>query len=595
MIPFNKDKRLFRFIQLFNTAFREYRLQIFAIAILSFLSGILEGFGINAIIPMFSIITGHPLTDSISQAIVNFFSFFNLTYTVKYLLSFIVLLFIIKAIILFFANYTTARITADYAKNIRSELFKLTLGSNWTALSKQKVGHLEQILTTNVNNSAALLSYIGGFILVVSNLVVYSVIAINISFSIAVLTFVLGGFMFFLFKPLFYKNRITSAETVEKYKKLAHYVNENIIGIKTIKSMFVEGPVIKKASGYFERMKQLDITVESLKIFTNASLQPIGMIFIVGMFAFFYKTDTFNFVSFAVIVYVINKIFSNIQIAQAQIHTISSQIPHIMSILSYKEHATEYKEQNIGKQKFDFNDVLELKDISFSYHENQSILSLVSFSLEKGKMIGLIGPSGAGKTTLVDILLRLLHPTQGVVLLDGQKIDEINLREWRKNVGYVSQDIFLINDTIENNIRFYEESISHEDIVSAARMANIHLFIETLPDGYHTIVGERGTRFSGGQRQRIALARVLARRPSILILDEATSALDNESEALIQKAIERLKRTMTVIAIAHRLSTVMISDKLIVLKNGKLAEEGAPQELLKKKDSYFFKMYNVRI
>lgn len=595
MALFNKDKRLFRFIQLFNSAFRQYRLQIFAIAILSFVSGVLEGVGINAIIPMFSLITGHPLTDTISQIIEKFFSFFHLAYTVKYLLSFTVLLFIIKAIILFFANYTTTRITADYAKNIRSELFKLTLESNWTYLSKQKVGYLEQILTTNVNNSAALLSYIGGFILVASNFIVYSAVAINISFPIAMLTFVLGGSVFLLLKPLFYKNRITSAETVEKYKKLAHYVNENIIGIKTVKSMFVESPVIQKARDYFERMKQLDITVESLKILTNASLQPIGMIFIVGIFAFFYKTaDTFDFSTFAVIIYAINKIFGNIQMAQAQIHTMSSQIPHMMSVLAYKEYALQHKEQDNGKRQFVFNDVLELQNIGFNYNENQPILSSVSFSIKRGSMVGIIGPSGAGKTTLVDILLRFLHPKQGAVLLDGQKIDDINLGEWRKNIGYVSQDIFLINDTITNNIKFYDESMKHDDIINAARTANIHEFIETLPDGYDTVVGERGTRLSGGQRQRIVLARVLARRPRILILDEATSALDNESEALIQKAIEKLKGTTTVIAIAHRLSTVMISDKLVVLENGKIIEEGTPHELLKKKDSYFFKTYNVR-
>lgn len=471
----------------------------------------------------------------------------------------------------------------------------MVLQSDWSSLSKQKVGYLEQVLTTNVNNSAALLSYVGGFILVASNFVVYSIIAINISFPIAMLTLGLGIGVFFLFKPLFYKNRIASAETVEKYKKLAHYVNENIIGIKAIKSMFVENNVLERGRAYFERMKELDIKVESLKILTNVSLQPIGMIFIVGIFAFFYETtDTINFASFAVIIYAINKIFGNIQIAQAQMHTMSSQVPHMMSVLSFKENAIKHKEEDGGTRHFVFNDALELQKVSFFYNENEQTLSSVSFSVKKGEMIGLIGPSGAGKTTLVDILLRLLSQKEGAVLLDGESIDKIYLEEWRKNIGYVSQDIFLMNDTIANNIKFYDESMKEEDIVLAAITANIHEFIQTLPDGYDTVVGERGTRLSGGQRQRIVLARALARHPRILILDEATSALDNESEALIQKAIEKLKGKTTVIVIAHRLSTVMISDKLVVLENGRVIEEGSPKELLKKKDSYFFKTYNVR-
>ena len=222
------------------------------------------------------------------------------------------------------------------------------------------------------------------------------------------------------------------------------------------------------------------------------------------------------------------------------------------------------------------------------------MLSNVSFSIKKGEMIGLIGPSGAGKTTLVDILLRLLKPQEGVILLDGKDIAGIAMREWRTNVGYVSQDIFLANDTIENNIKFYDESISRDEIISAVKMAHIYDFIESQPDGFKTVVGERGIRLSGGQRQRIVLARALTRKPQILILDEATSALDNESEVLIQKSIEKLKSKITVIAIAHRLSTVTASDKLFVLDNGKIIEEGNPSELLKNKESYFYKTYNVR-
>ena len=208
-------------------------------------------------------------------------------------------------------------------------------------------------------------------------------------------------------------------------------------------------------------------------------------------------------------------------------------------------------------------------------------------------MIGLIGPSGAGKTTTVDLLLRLFRPQSGELLIDGVNIDEMDKKSWRNNIGYVSQDIFLLNDTIENNIRFYDDSLSPKDIADATKSANIYDFIETLPDKLQTIVGERGIQLSGGQRQRIVLARILARKPSILILDEATSALDNESEHKIQEAIRDLRGKLTIIIVAHRLSTVIHSNRILVLKDGIIAEEGSPQELLNNTKSYFYKNYNI--
>jgi len=220
-------------------------------------------------------------------------------------------------------------------------------------------------------------------------------------------------------------------------------------------------------------------------------------------------------------------------------------------------------------------------------------LNGVNFFIARGEMIGLIGPSGAGKTTIVDLILRLLDPTSGKILLDGKNINNIKTGDWRKNIGYVSQDIFLKNDTIANNIRFYDKSITDEVMIMAAKMANIDDFIQSYPNKYETVIGERGLYISAGQRQRIVIARVLAKQPKILILDEATSSLDNESEKQIQQVIENLKNKVTVFLIAHRLSTVTNCTKLLVLQGGKIIEEGTPQNLLADKESYFYKVNNI--
>ena len=214
----------------------------------------------------------------------------------------------------------------------------------------------------------------------------------------------------------------------------------------------------------------------------------------------------------------------------------------------------------------------------------------MQLTIQKGEMTGIIGPSGSGKTTIVDLLLRLIEPESGRILLDNTDIRDINIREWRKNIGYVPQDMFLINDTIRNNITFYDENINNEDIKRATKMANIHDFIETLSEGLETMIGERGTRLSGGQRQRIVLARILARNPEILVLDEATSALDNESQALILETIENLRGKLTVVVIAHRPSTIKNADHLAVIDKNKIVEIGKPAEMLKNKNSYFYRI-----
>lgn len=593
-MPFNLAyfRKLF---SLFRREFGHYWFSIFGVAILSFISAILEGVGINSIIPLFSFINQNAGkgTDTISQFISTFFAVVHLPFTLKTLLIFIVALFFVKTGVSFITTYLLAKINANYERNTRSVLFKVTLQAGWPYLSQQKIGHLEQILTTDVTNSSILLSYVSSTILIITNLVVYTGVAVNISPAVAALTVAAGVLIFLVFKPLFYRNKQASAKVEEVYKHLAHHVNEHVLGMKTIKAMAMEEPVKRQADGYFDRVKNLNVHIIFIRNITNALLQPIGLIFVIAIFSFFYKLTAFNFASFAVIVYAINKLFAYVQLAQSQLHAISSMTPYVESIERYR-HATQMaKESESGTEAFSFERTLAFENVSFGYITKREIVSDLNLIIKKGEVVGIIGPSGAGKTTVVDLLLRLLQPLSGFITLDNKDINAIKLSDWRRHIGYVSQDMFLLNDTIENNIKFYDTSISDETMAASTAMANILDFIKQQPSGFRTVIGERGVLISGGEKQRIILARILARRPDILILDEATSALDNESEMLIQKAIEKLKGITTVIVIAHRLSTVRTADTLVALENGTIRERGRPDELLRDKNSYFFRVYNV--
>jgi subfamily B ATP-binding cassette protein MsbA len=224
--------------------------------------------------------------------------------------------------------------------------------------------------------------------------------------------------------------------------------------------------------------------------------------------------------------------------------------------------------------------------VTFGY-DTQPVLDDVSFTARRGDVIAIVGASGAGKTTLVDLIPRFYEPTRGRILLDGIDTREITLPSLRSLTGIVSQDTVVFNDTVRNNLAYgAAASYSDEQVTAAARAANAHQFISELPDGYDTMLGERGTRLSGGQRQRIAIARALLVDPPILILDEATSALDSESERLVQEAIERLLAGRTVFMIAHRLSTIARATQILVLERGRVVERGTHDELLARRGAY---------
>lgn len=588
--------RIISVLKLFNRGYGAYRRQIILLAILGFFSGLLEGIGVNAIIPLFSFVSGgrDRGTDFISRTIEDFFNFFHIGYNLKYLLIFISALFILKAIALIIFNYINVKITSHYERKTRSDLFRDTMLAGWPYLLRQKIGYLEQVLITDISRSSALLRHLSGIILLVTNLLMYTAIALNVSVLITLLTLFFGFILFLFFKPMFYKARIIAQHQADITKEAAHFVNENMIGAKAVKAARAETSVLKKAAEYFDKLREASIHANFLSSVNNSLVEPVGILFIVSLFALSYKLPSFSFASFAVIIYLIQRIFSHLQVAQNRLQTISELVPYLGITIKYKQDAATHKETDAGTRDFQFNDKLEFKNVGFSYSREKEILSEVNFSIEKGKMVGLIGPSGAGKTTVVDLILRLFEPSNGKILLDNVPISEISLGQWRGKIGYVSQDIFLLNDTIANNIKFYNEAVSEDDLMAAAKIANIYDFIQEQPDKFDTMVGERGLLLSGGQRQRIVLARTLARKPELLVLDEATSALDSESEVLIQKAIENLKGKITTLVIAHRISTVTNSDRLIVLDKGKITEQGAPEELLEDNASYFYKMYNIR-
>ncbi len=604
MFKINIKLRVNQFKEILNIGwvlfdgYRRYMVVLFALGILSSFAGAL---GINALIPMFSFFMkggeASAGTDVISRFIENSFLFVGVPFSLISVLILISVLFIIKAGILYLFDYIKIHIKTRYQQDMMDKVFKKALRADWSYLMKQKIGYLETVIRTDVGVSTGAIDILSDLLMIIINLVVYIIVALNISQTVTIMTVSLGLILILILKPLFVLTKKYSGQMTILNKRVAQHINEHISGIKAVKASGVEGEVGSIGGKLFKEFRFLQIKTFLVQRVSGIITEPIGVILISCVVAFAYYKTAYNLGALIAIVYLIKQIFSFIQSILGKFHSASEAIPYVKEVLKYQEMATQFEEKKMenGEDDFSFKDSLKIKNVSFEYENGKKALNEINFEIKRGEMVGFIGPSGGGKSTLFDMLLRFFNPMEGEILLDNKDIREISIKDWRRNVAYVPQDIFLLNDTIRENIRFRNEKISEEDIIDATKSAYIYDFIQELPEGLDTIVGERGLRLSGGQRQRMIVARALAKKPKILLLDEATSALDKESEKIIQRILMEKRKEITILSIGHKLSTVREADKLIVIDSGKITEVGNPKELLEQKGTYFSKVYNMKI
>ena len=376
--------------------------------------------------------------------------------------------------------------------------------------------------------------------------------------------------------------RKTSHKLQSQMANINELLYEKISGIRIVKAFGAEKLEIDRFSqvlnGYFHSALRV-VRINAINSTLSEVLGGVGVAGVIwyGGYEVIEGVTTpgtfFSFITALLMLYEPLKRLSKFNIKLQQALAAAERVFDILDMepaVKEKEHAAEL---------LPVKDCIHYEQVSFKY-EDEPVLQDVSFTAEVGHVTAFVGLSGAGKTTLLSLLPRFYDPSEGRIVLDGVDTRDVSFQSLRKQIGIVTQEVILFHDTVANNISYGMEECPLEQIVKAAKVANAHEFIERLPEGYQTEIGERGTRLSGGQRQRLAIARAILKNPPIIILDEATSSLDSESEKLVQEAIANLMKERTTLVIAHRLSTIQRAEKIIVLDQGKLIESGTHQKLL---------------
>lgn len=514
----------------------------------------------------------------------------------------ILLVLLFEGIFQFLNAFSSNLLAQSIIRDIRQRLYNHMQSFKMKYFDETPIGSLVTRLVSDIEAIAEVFS--SGFIDILGDLlmlIVVVAIMVITNWKLTLLTLI--PIPLLIIATRIFANAMKKSFQQERLQvtRLSTFVQEHITGMNIVQLFTRE----KKEQEIFDSInkdhKQAHINaVWAFSIFFPVvellSSLSVAFLLVWGAFQFIGEAEIDPKVMYAEIVSFtlwINMLFRPIRQLADKFNILQRGIvraERVFEILDMHTH-----KQDVGEIiDVDFHSTIEFNNVSFAYLENQWVLKNIDLSIDKGKTIAFVGATGAGKSTIVNLIGRFYENQQGEILIDNKNIKDINLTVLRKNIAIVLQDVFLFSDSVLNNITLRDPSISFEQVIDAAKAVGAHDFINRLPNGYETLVGERGGMLSVGQRQLLSFVRAYVYNPSILILDEATSSVDNESELMIQKATQKLTFGRTSIVIAHRLSTIQNADKIVVLEKGEIVEMGTHKELITKEGGYYQKLYEIQ-
>ncbi len=577
------------------------RMIIFVI-ILGVLYSLAEAFGIGMLLPLLSMIMGHDVGIHENKIIVSSFfkiagSMFFMSPILSVLMIFFVVIFI-KNILGYFSEIFSVFLGLSVREHCQHTLFQRLLRADYRFFLRHRLGDLEYRVITAPNQMNNLISIIPDLVTEILKCILILLLLFAISPGITLFFLAIGGLFFWATSFLASKvSYFTGKARAQASSDITVYCGQAVRGIKLLRIFKAEKfweNLFNSALHKFYRFARKDAIFASLPS-RLLEVATFGILcFAIGWIVTRYGSNSMagNIPVFGVFVLAIQRLLPSL-------NSIGRKSMLFMSMLPYGEatyDAMKESHENAtysGNMPYHFENEILFKDVALRYDKEKGLtLDNLNFSFKKNLLTAIVGESGSGKTSILNLLLKVLEPTSGEIFIDGVPLKDIDTNKWYGNIGYVGQEVFMFNGTIRENVMFGMKNGNEGEIYKVLEMANAIEFVEKCDKGLDTIIGDDGVKLSGGQRQRLAIARALLRKPDILIFDEATSAVDNISERLIKETIKRLHKQISIINVAHRLSTIKDADEIIVLKDGKVKEVGRFEELFQ--DGRFFKkLYDV--
>lgn len=501
-----------------------------------------------------------------------------------------------------FISYINSQITTNLALNMQTDaqlhIYQHILNFDFKTINQYKVGELTALIRSPTELFQPYLSCLKELILNVFIILTYLALMMNLSFYLTILSlsFTLG--ILYIQKKCMGFINAESTKISIAVQNLSTQTTEYFNGIRTLFIFNRQSHTIKnaktnleKVAGYSKSMYRWINSASAINEFLSIML--VGSLLIIAYFVL-NKNNNATLPLITAFMGIAYRLATRLPVINGTLSSLSAKKGECVVLAKLLSHEGKSFHDTQGTSFTSFNHSIDFKQLSFAYPQTHSlILNHISFSIKKSNITAIVGHSGAGKSTLIDLLAGLYTPTEGSILIDGVDLQTYTADSWRSHLGIVSQDVFIFNSSIIDNIRYGKLEASDDEVIFAAKQAGAHKFIIALKEGYNTLVGEKGYTLSGGEKQRLSLARTLLRNPEILILDEATSNLDSESERIIQDSINEFHHKKTLIIIAHRLSTIKKADQILVLDQGAIIEQGSHFSLLELEGKYS-KFWNLQ-
>ena len=518
--------------------------------------------------------------------------------TLKVLCLTIMVVFLTKNVFLYLKNISMTVVQYHLITEMRNRLYEHFNSLSLSYFNQNKSGELTSIMINDVSNlRRALGTSFHQIIVEPINLLAFIFLLFIISWKLALLSLIILPIAGFTILVIGRSIRRKSKRTATMIAGITNIITETLSSIRVVKAFAMEEYEVQRFFKETRQYFQLIFRRAKLRLLASPITETLGvmmgvlLLWVGGIEVLSGKGLTpEDFLRFILLLFAMMDPLRKLSKVNVELQAGAASAERIFAILDTAP--TIVNKQN-AETIDTFEEKISFNNVSFRYESDDTVLQDISFEIEKGSVVALVGSSGAGKSTLADLIPRFYDVNQGSITIDEQNIQNITLNSLRSMMGIVTQETILFNDSIRANIAYGQKIINDEQVLAASKAANALEFINELPEGIDTVIGEKGVKLSGGQRQRLAIARAIMKNPPILILDEATSALDTESERLVQQALETLMADRTVLVIAHRLSTVTNADKIIVLDKGEIKEMGTHNELMEKEE-YYSNLYNIQ-